>query len=1217
MTERLSTMTHPWKYKNPGLVKKSSIAHSHNTLRILSKNVQRNTHASHWQSLCDHDVLLLQETNLSTSSAFATSILKDFVWTLPSHITNPSLHKAAVMVRQSKAKVLKINQIHNALSASSRPYIADSLVSLKESSETWLVISAYLPSGAYDEQTQVLRELHMAMGNMLRETQNTYPKCKVLLGGDFNNVLNEYIDCHTYNGHSINAAMQRSRDALERIINDFRLADTFRKLFPSEAHATNRSPNNSSRRLDRFYLSHEVANRLYSFGERKEPFINSTHITICMEILLDLNCPTSLGKRRFCVDENLLSSNLTLAQFERSDPDSTWDETVKENKRIMSRASFSDYSRRRRNLQPLEPHPTPPSESFHTAQKIAFKGSRFQSPIFHTIRSADGSQIGHRTPEILRISQEFWKKQMSAPKSIDPAVTHEFLQKWKCNIPEAAIPELDRPFTSDELFESLSQSENGVPGEDGFTYKFWAATWEHHGPKLTRVANGLMAGNIPKRMSEILITLIPKRSKSDNVADFRPIALSNSSLRIICRAINNRLVATIETLIGSYQKGFLPSRQIDDNIAQFRNLVTILRESGKYNHDSPFSPFAQLTNWSSTKIAMVDFEKAFDSVSHEYIEHVLLHIKLPVGLRTAILTIIRSQHARLWMNRTKSARFPMAVGTMQGNPFSPVLFILAIEPLLAQLDSSLIGASFEHKLGFKCQITLNAYADDLIVYLGDQTDEQTLHSALTQFHAVSNCKVNISKSALFDFNEHDDDEISETLGFPVRNYDSASFKYLGFSNHALTWHTEVCKLVGALHQTAISTLSPIHRAHGINTFLFSKIYFRDLHSPMRTADINALQKRLKTFFPRVDKATIFNRTESGGYGCLDLHHQLLGKRALFVQNAIFDKSNWHLTAFRCKIQFMMTRLHIDTEAQPSSPPGAPMTIRWLAPWFGFLFGYTYPYKSTSSSPSQLGNFLTIPWRRFFTYSEVKCLEAWFQIVMPLYFPAASELPTSPAAFPRGVITHIDQSFSLHYATSGYQLESLPEPLKKAESSSLFQSRSKIAQLVNPDDRLSPVMRSLRSQADFKKFWEQLKTSAMQLNQPLSYLHLFHLGRDIGLYANTSSCPLCQRSFQSDASQTLRTRHIYFECSTSKTIWRASGLSNHPYTRIVIGSVNAASPNIDKFLFYVGRFLRNRRRGEEEAHGLESTGATARLPELSREEIHRNLKYYGQSYGQQF
>mgnify|MGYP001344644214 CR=1 FL=1 len=49
----------------------------------------------------------------------------------------------------------------------------------------------------------------------------------------------------------------------------------------------------------------------------------------------------------------------------------------------------------------------------------------------------------------------------------------------------------------------------------------------------------------------------------------------------------------------------------------------------------------------------------------------------------------------------------------------------------------------------------------------------------------------------------------------------------------------------------------------------------------------------------------------------------------------------------------------------------------------------------------------------------------------------------------------------------------------------------------------------------------------------------------------------------------------------------------------------------------GRFLRNRRRGEEEAHGLESTGATARLPELSREEIHRNLKYYGQSYGQQF
>ncbi|KAM9915803.1 hypothetical protein OXX59_010388, partial [Metschnikowia pulcherrima] len=202
-------------------------------------------------------------------------------------------------------------------------------------------------------------------------------------------------------------------------------------------------------------------------------------------------------------------------------------------------------------------------------------------------------------------------------------------------------------------------------------------------------------------MTEILITLIPKRKHSENVADLRPISLSNTSLRIICLAINDRLITAVDDFIGTYQKGFLPQRHIDDNIAQFRTIISIFRDSDKYNPKSTFAPHSQITNWEETKIAMVDFQNAFDSVSHKYIEQVLLHINVPPGLRTAIMTILGSQHARLWMNRMKSNRFPLEVGTMQGNPFSPILFILAIEPLLAQLHNNLHGAQLEHQSGFR------------------------------------------------------------------------------------------------------------------------------------------------------------------------------------------------------------------------------------------------------------------------------------------------------------------------------------------------------------------------------------------------------------------------------------------------------------------------------------------------------------------------------------
>lgn len=134
---------------------------------------------------------------------------------------------------------------------------------------------------------------------------------------------------------------------------------------------------------------------------------------------------------------------------------------------------------------------------------------------------------------------------------------------------------------------------------------------------------------------------------------------------------------------------------------------------------------------------------------------------------------------------------------------------------------------------------------------------------------------------------------------------------------------------------------------------------------------------------------------------------------------------------------------------------------------------------------------------------------------------------------------------------------------------------------------------------------------------LSYLHLFHLGHDIGLFANTTCCPLCSATFSSEATQTMRAQHIYFACQASKTIWRASGLSNHPYPRIVIGTVSPASPNIDKFLFYVSQFLKTRRRVRLEVPRPEGSEDTPTLPTLSAAEIHRNLPFYTQLYEKQY
>ena len=140
---------------------------------------------------------------------------------------------------------------------------------------------------------------------------------------------------------------------------------------------------------------------------------------------------------------------------------------------------------------------------------------------------------------------------------------------------------------------------------------------------------------------------------------------------------------------------------------------------------------------------------------------------------------------------------------------------------------------------------------------------------------------------------------------------------------------------------------------------------------------------------------------------------------------------------------------------------------------------------------------------------------------------------------------------------------------------------------------------------------------MKLNRLLPYLHLFHLGYDIGCYANADHCSLCKMPFSTDATQETRTQHIYFACTVSKDIWRACDITNQPLIRLVVGSINPASPKIDKFLYYLGQFIRTRRRMALETRGADGLAATATLPDLNPDTISRNMNHYKVNYGKHF
>ena len=123
-------------------------------------------------------------------------------------------------------------------------------------------------------------------------------------------------------------------------------------------------------------------------------------------------------------------------------------------------------------------------------------------------------------------------------------------------------------------------------------------------------------------------------------------------------------------------------------------------------------------------VTFIDYAVAFDSLSHKYIDRVLMEANVPNKERAMFRAIYANASA---FTKTKDADgkqaksdvFPIRRGVLQGDITSPLFFVMALEFILRTHDNredkgvSLIDTII-HTLG---------YADDAaLVDLGDATD---------------------------------------------------------------------------------------------------------------------------------------------------------------------------------------------------------------------------------------------------------------------------------------------------------------------------------------------------------------------------------------------------------------------------------------------------------------------------------------------------------------
>lgn len=331
--------------------------------------------------------------------------------------------------------------------------------------------------------------------------------------------------------------------------------------------------------------------------------------------------------------------------------------------------------------------------------------------------------------------------------------------------PAPNLQELEVPFSEEEVWKVIKEMPNEkAPGPDGFTGLFYQRCWQVIKGEVLAALTKFHSGNHQNldNLNTAVITLLPKKDAPTLIKDYRPISLIHSFSKLATKILASRLAPRMGDLVAENQTAFIRGRSIHENFIFVRGLALQFHRRKK--------PMILLK---------LDITKAFDTVSWCFLLNLLRNRGFGSRWRSWIAALLLTSETRILLNGHESDSFKPARGLRQGNPLSPLLFVLvmdALQGLLAKATSWGLLAKLDTRRSIP---NTSIYADDTIVFLQPIEREATAVNAILQlFGKATGLKTNLSKSALTPIRCDDDVlvGVQQLLGCRVENF---PITYLG------------------------------------------------------------------------------------------------------------------------------------------------------------------------------------------------------------------------------------------------------------------------------------------------------------------------------------------------------------------------------------------------------------------------------------------------------
>ncbi len=254
----------------------------------------------------------------------------------------------------------------------------------------------------------------------------------------------------------------------------------------------------------------------------------------------------------------------------------------------------------------------------------------------------------------------------------NPIVQNSFLT-------ETEIASLDRPLSIDELDKSIEKANmKSAPGVDGLSNKFIRRYWLFFRTALYRYClDCFQKGSLTANFLNASIKLIPKKGNITELKNWRPISLLSNMYKVISRAINNRLSTVVNRICSRAQKGFNDSRFTQECLI---NVLETIRHCNNNNI--------------SGAVVAVDMAKAFDTLSHGYMEEVFKFFRMGPAIRKWLRILGTNRTACIILDDCSYSRnFRLGRGAAQGDNISPDCFNFGDQILIfkIELDPQITG----------------------------------------------------------------------------------------------------------------------------------------------------------------------------------------------------------------------------------------------------------------------------------------------------------------------------------------------------------------------------------------------------------------------------------------------------------------------------------------------------------------------------------------------